>query len=91
MQFHFPTGLVEEGKHFDRVQAITVETYSFVPRTNKRKLRKFLVDAWGVKPSWVKFFLKQQGFWSPERLGEPAEVRQAIYKEAMKWQLESNR
>lgn len=86
MQFHFPTGLEEEGKHFTRVQAITVETYSYHPRTNKRKLRKFIQTAWGIKPQYVKFFLKAMGFWTPEQLGESAEVRQQLYKEALKWQ-----
>ena len=84
MQFHFPTGLVEEGKHFDRVQAITVETWSYHPRTNKRKLRKFIQQAWGVKPQFVKYFLKQMGFWTADQLGEPAEVRHKLYKEALK-------
>jgi len=86
MQFHFPTGQVEKGKHLDRVQAIVVNTYSFHPRTNKRKLRKFLMDAWGVKPQFIKYFLKTMGFWSPEQLGEPPEVRHKIYKEALEWQ-----
>lgn len=86
MQFHFPTGLVEPGKHFDRVQAITVETHSYVARTNKRKLRKFIQSSWGVKTQYVKYFLKAMDFWTPERLGVPAAERQKIYKEALKWQ-----
>ncbi|QMP18278.1 hypothetical protein phiV141_21 [Vibrio phage phiV141] len=86
MQFHFPTGLEEEGKHFTKVQSITVETYSYHPRTNRRKLRKFIQDAWGVKPQFVKLFLKEMGFWTPEQLGESAEARQKLYAEALKWQ-----
>lgn len=87
MLFYFPTGQEEKGKHFDRVQAITVETHSLVPRTNKRKLRLFLQSAWGVKPQFVKYFLKEMGFWEPERLGCTPEERQKLYKEAYAWQL----
>lgn len=87
MMFYFPTGLEEQGKHLDRVQVISVETNSLVPRTNRRKLRKFLQDAWGVKPQFIKYFLKAQGFWDTERLGEPPEVRHKLYAEAEKeWQ-----
>lgn len=88
MQFHFPTGLEEKGAAMDKVQVICVETYSYVPRTNRRKLRKFLMTAWGVKPCYTKYFLKAMGFWSTERLGEPPAVRQEMYKQALAWQNE---
>lgn len=86
MQFHFPTGLEEPGEFFARVQSITVETYSYHPRTNRRKLRKFIQSAWGVKPQYVKLFLKEMGFWTPGQLGESADVRHKLYAEALKWQ-----
>lgn len=87
MLFYFPTGVEEQGKHLDRVQVIAVETHSLVPRTNRRKLRKFLKTAWGVKPQYIKFFLKKQNFWSVERLGLSPNERQQLYKEALQWQL----
>ncbi|CAM0008746.1 hypothetical protein VPHK436_0037 [Vibrio phage K436] len=89
MEFHFQIDEVEavEGEKITRVPTIRIETYSFHPRTNKRKLRKFLASAWGIKPQYIKYVLKTMGFWEPERLGvvDPLE-RQAIYKEALAWQ-----
>lgn len=86
MLFYFRTGAEEQLEQITKVGAIAVETYSYHPRTNKRKLRKFLSTAWGIKPQYIKQTLKLMHFWTPEELGEPVAVRHALYKEALEWQ-----
>ena len=43
-----------EGKIFEKVNMNVLETNSLNPRTNKRKLRKYLVSVVGIAPCMVK-------------------------------------
>ena len=69
MQFNIKTGVEEKVGSFTRVQVISIETNSNNPRTNKRKLRAFFRDYLGVKPQFIKYAMKAQGFWDKDRLG----------------------
>lgn len=59
----------EKGEGLDRIGVDTLETDSLVPRTNRGKLRRILISRYNVDPKYVKWAMKQLGWWSPERLG----------------------
>lgn len=88
MEFIFKTGNESAfGKTLTSVECIRCETNSLHPRTNRRKLRKFAVDVLGIKPHYVKMFLKDyMGLWTPERLGVACPLeRMQIREEEAKW------
>ncbi len=69
MRFLIKTGNEVKGNHLTQVETLALETDSYVARTNRRKLRVWLVRELKVRPDMVKWALKELGFWDAERIG----------------------
>lgn len=89
MRFYMQTGNTKDlGKKtgVEGVEAVRIDTGSIVPRTNRKWIRKVLVEAFGVKPCYVKYVMKTMGFWTADELGVSCPMkRHAIYKEAIEY------
>jgi hypothetical protein len=76
----FPTGeIINKSKHFEHVPTDMLETFSLVPRTNKRKIRKYLVVHVGIAPSMVKRAMRDLD------LIEIPRKNLAVMREWIKW------
>jgi hypothetical protein len=69
MRFMIPTGNEVKGKHITQVEYKALETNSMIARTNKRKIRAWLVREINIHPTCVKKAMKMLHFDTPERLG----------------------
>lgn len=58
---------VKEGGVLESVQCLQLDTNSFCPRSNRRKIRAFLVRYCGVKPNKVKAAMKKLDWQTPPR------------------------
>lgn len=78
MLFRIPTGreqYVGGELKATAVEFLQLDTGSAVARTNRRKLRRYLTQVEGIKPQWVKYVMKELGFWDKDVLGIPPEER----------------
>ena len=87
MRFYMQTGDIRAmGKKtgVEGVEAVRIDTGSIVPRTNRKWIRKVLVEALGVKPCFVKYVMKTMNFWTADELGVACpKKRHEMYREVI--------
>lgn len=87
MRFYMQTGNTRDmGKKtgVEGVESIRIDTGSLVPRTNRKWIRKVLVEALGVKPCFVKYVMKTMNFWTADELGVACpKKRHEMYREVI--------